>query len=192
MEHDFIKRSEVTSAYKIILQGSADEAAFGRVFNPALKHTHVLDFHEEVHQDGEVKRKAIVVEMRPLDLIEVRARSNDFERLSEVELRTLIDRHKIELPKLDRGQSLPEQRGSMIKALRDHKPAPSAQDAAGATKGALVIPAEVLALDWPNAQTQAAMLGVNMNGVPKDGTRGLPILHQRIAKKMIEKEAVPT
>jgi hypothetical protein len=199
MTHEFTKLDEIHDEYGIILQGGPDESKFGRVFNKALRNTHQLDFREVVHQDGEVKRKKIVVGMYPLDLPTIRARSNDFAKLSMLELRTLVERNGLTLPATDgkpeRGED-PQtaERQALTEALMKlaktpPKPQPKADKPE--PEAPIIVPTEVLEMDWPNALTQAQMLGVSVKGAfGKPLTeKELPVLQQRIAKKMGEKEA---
>lgn len=187
MEHSFERVTDMTWAYGILLQGGADESKFRRVFNLSLKGTHVLDFREEVVADGEAKRVKIVVWLRPLDLAEIRSRSDDFASLSMMELRELVDRHAITLKPVDGRPNAGDDKVAMIDALRAYKPPKPVASKPPPQPVALVIPAEIAAMDMPNALTKAAMLGVSTKD-NKGKQVDLPTLQKRIASKMAQTE----
>jgi hypothetical protein len=184
---ELCQKYSITVSLGVLLQGGSDESRFGRVFNPALRATHFLDFREEVVRDGEVRRKKVIVWMRPKELHHIRMLTDDFTQLSPLELRELVRRYNVTLPKVEGRPDAQTDRLNMIEALRAFKPPKPRPVEAG--QQTIVIPPEIEAMDEKDAVTRAGVLGVSVKGAGGKQV-DLPTIKQRIARKLSEKEQV--
>lgn len=160
MEHQFIKQpnDKCHDRYRITLTGGTDEAAFGRVFDPHST-THRPAIRELVVQDGEVKRKAYEVWMEPLTLVEVGAKSNNFESLSDFEAKALAELHGLKIDGVVTREH-PE-RELVLAALRAYKPAKVDKPA---EPPVMVIPQRIKDMDEANLEVEAAKVGISIKG----------------------------
>lgn len=192
MTHNFNKIDDIHDEYVMMLVAS-EEPRFGRVFNPALKSTHQLDFEERIVMDGTTKRKAIVLMMKPYSYEEIKSRSEDFSKLTMLELRELIRRYEIKVAPTEGRPVAGSDRLGMIEALRKFTP-PKLSEPPPDAKPVTIIPEAILSMSYEDLITQCAVKGISTKREAgkelKNDEKGIATLRARISKAMAEEESL--